>query len=137
MPYATPSQVFARARGRTFTASTKPNLNDINQYLADTALEIDGILRARGYQVPVPASATAAFQLIAAYNTTGAVALVEQAAPSPSNTAKEALHLWNQCKKMLRDADIELDAPRDRLQALPRHGATATSRFATLTEHGA
>lgn len=137
MPYATPSQVFARSRGRTFTATSKPSTTDVDQYLIDTAAELDGILRARSYTVPVATTATSAFGLLAGYNAIGALATVELSAPSPQGKASEALKLWAECKRMLRAGDIELDAPKDTAQARPRHGAGATSMFATLVEDGA
>ncbi len=136
MPYATPSQVFARSRGRTFTASTKPSTSDVDVFLADTANELDGILRARGYTVPVPSTATSAYGLLAGYNAIGALAMTELAAVSPQSKTSDALKLWADCARMLRAGEIELDAPKDTGQALPRHGSTATSRFATLLEDG-
>lgn len=136
MPYATPSQVFARSRGRTFTATSKPSTSDVDVFLTDTANELDGILRARGYTVPVPTTATSAYGLLAGYNALGAAAQAELAAPNPQGRSSDALKLWQDAKRMLRAGEIELDAPKDTGQAVPRFGATATSRFATLVEDG-
>lgn len=113
---------------RTFTATSKPNSDEVVGYLRDTAAVIDGILRRRRYQLPVPAAATAALGILNLYNAYGAFALSERAAgASPHRDAAEKL--WADAQKMLRDGLVELDTPRNRDTTLSRGVFPATAMF--------
>lgn len=120
MPYATATQVFALDTGRTYTASSKPNITQVEQYLEHTAAELDGILRGLGYTVPVATTATSAYDLLEGFNSYGAIAMVEQSAPTPGGKAAPWAKMWEDAKKMLACGDLKLDAARDADISRPR-----------------
>ncbi|MCA1572770.1 MAG: hypothetical protein LC798_21250 [Chloroflexi bacterium] len=125
--YANVDDVLRYTQGRTFTASSKPNVSDVQDFLAFTAAEIDGILRAGGYALPV--TATSALSALADGNALGAACRVETAAPV--GREGQVCRLWQSFKKMLREGEIELDASRDGSQSSPRSNAInqATAMF--------
>jgi hypothetical protein len=131
--YATVDDVVRLAQGRTFNASSKPAIGDVQDWLALTAAELDGILRGQGYSTPIPPTATAAHALLAHYNAQGAACFVERAAPTASRQ-KDACQMWQSIKKALMAGEIELDAPRDASNSAPRSNAAnqATPMFTTL-----
>ncbi len=131
--YATVDDVVRLAQGRTFNASSKPRISDVQDWLALTAVELDGILRGQGYSIPIPSTATAAHALLAHYNAQGAACFVERAAPT-ANRQKAACDMWAALKKALMAGDIELDAPKDASNSAPRSNARnqATPMFTTL-----
>lgn len=131
--YATLDAAAAAAPGRTFTASSKPSASQVAMFLEQTSAELDGILRARGYQVPVATTATSAWALLADYNARGAAAMVAQAAPGQDGKLNNALALWETAKKMLSDGTVSLDAPSDTVRGLPRHAGIATAVFSRST----
>jgi phage gp36-like protein len=106
----------------------------VEGFLADTAAELDGYLAARDYQVPVPASATAAFELVTRYNAIGANALAQAAAPD-SPHADKAQKDWERILKALREGNVELPgAPRDTgVTAVRVRSATDQPPFFTRT----
>lgn len=120
MAYATPTQVFALDTGRTYTATSKPNTVQVAQYIESTAGELDGILRSRGYVTPVATTATSAYSMLAGFNAYGAIAIVEQSAPTTGGKATGWQQMWEQAKKMLASGDLELDAERDTSTSSPR-----------------
>lgn len=130
--YATLADVERLDAALTFTASSKPSTDDVVGFLEDTAAEIDGVLAVRGYQVPVPVSATQSYRLVTLYNARGANAQAQNAAPD-SPHADSSAKLWAATLKMLAAGDVELpDAPRDTETAAPRtprSADTATSFF--------
>jgi hypothetical protein len=130
MAYTTASAVAARDPGRTISATSRPNLDQVTDFITEAAAELDGILRSRGYSTPVPTSATSAFQLLKAYNSLGANCAVERVAVS-SSKEKTACEAWEAAKQMLRDGSIELDAPKDPGQSSVRGraGFPATAMF--------
>ena len=127
--YATASQVAGRDRGFTFTATSKPSIGDLDDFLTQSAAELDGILRARGYQLPIPTTATQALELLQSYNITGAIALMQLSAPTGGGKRDDALKLWAQCKRMLASGEVMLDTPSDTQTALPRYGGSPTAMF--------
>ena len=129
MAYATPTTVYARTTGRTFTASSKPNTSQVAGYIDQAAGELDGILRRVGYALPIATTATAALALLEHYNALGAEALIEISAPVSGGRDKNALKLWDDAKKMLASGDLELGAAMDAENALPRSGWPATAMF--------
>jgi hypothetical protein len=131
VPYATASDVLQLNTNRSaFTGSSNPSLSDVNRYLELTAAELDGILRARGFSVPVPSTAQTAFPLMAHGNALGAAMLVEQGAPI-SDRRQEARLLYRDFKQMLQSTDIGLDAGlEDPDRGLPRSGFSASAVFA-------
>lgn len=129
--YASVEDVRGQNPARSITASTRPNASQAWLFLEDTAAEIDGLLRARGYSAPVATTATSAYALMRQGNVLGAAAMLEQAAPQ-SDRLKEALHLWEEFKAMLDREDFLLDAAADSSLAVRYpavSGANATSYF--------
>lgn len=128
MGYATVADVQQLNSARTFAANSKPTANQVVDWLEQTAGVLDGILRERGYSVPLPTTATGALKTLEHYNAIGAAALVEQGAPS-SDRRDQAMKLWEDAQKMLRDGEIELEAPRSTDLSRPRAPAVATPFF--------
>jgi hypothetical protein len=127
--YGTASDVHQLNTNRTFTGSSNPTLTEVDRFLALTAAEIDGILRARGFLVPVPASATSALQLLAHGNALGAAMMVEQGAQT-SDRREDARILWRDFKRMLESSDLGLESgTEDPDRGAPRYGTPASSMF--------
>src|SRR3954447_7900962 len=104
MAYATLSHVKARNAQRVYSATSKPSVDDVGGFLEQTAAILDGILAGRGFALPVATGATSALALLEHYNTLGAWAEVERAAPGgKSPHADGADKLWADAQKMLRD----------------------------------
>lgn len=132
--YANVEDVVRLTQGRTYNASSIPNISEVHDFLALSAAQIDGILRGQGYALPVATGATSTLRLLAHGNALGARALVESAAPTAApNAAEHAEKLWCDFKKALGDGDLELDAGRDTGQSRPRFGQ-ATALLATSFE---
>jgi hypothetical protein len=129
MPYATVGDVRSLNSARTFTATSRPDIADVVNYLTQTAAVIDGILSARNYALPVPITATTALELLANFNAVGAWFYVEQAAESsPHRDAAE--RAWNNAQKMLRDGLIEpVGLARDITTGRARAAGVATAWF--------
>jgi len=123
--YALPSAVFQMDTGRIYTATSTPASAAVEQYLVQTAAELDGILRGQGYSTPVTVSP--ALELLSYYNSLGANALALQSAPTGGGKRDEATALWENAKKMLATGEIILDAERDTVNATgsTRYKATA------------
>lgn len=133
MAYSTPSLVMAENTGRSIGTTTKPNIVQVTQWIDETAGVLDGILRAKGYSVPVSTTATSAYKLLEHYNTLGGAAFVEQSAQA-SDRKDEAMALWREAQKMLREGIVELDAARDADASKPRANAEATAFFTRAME---
>lgn len=112
MSYATVADVDALDGAIHYTARTSVTDDDVAGFCVQTGAELDGILAALDYAVPVPASATRSFELMRLYNSYGADALAQQAWPD-SPRRKSSMDLWKMTLKMLREATVQLpDAPR-------------------------
>lgn len=131
MAYCTATLVQARQAGRAFTATSLPSATQVVGFCEDIAAELDGILRARGYTIPVATAATSALKLLEHGNALGAAMLVEQSAPaSPQGRREEAVRLYEEFKKALRTGETELDAGKDARTARVRYGGSPTAMFA-------
>ena len=112
-PYCTVLDVQARSAIRPVTASSVPNIAQVQQFVLDTAAEINGILIKKGYLIPiVSASNPDAFATLHAINVTGAWALMEASSPTSINVDR-ATQAWENAKRMLADATFALNAPID------------------------
>lgn len=112
--YCSPTQVMALDAGRTYTASSQPNPRQVTQFVLQTAAVIDGILRSRGYELPVASTATSARALLEYGNTLGAAAMVELSAPAGApNRRDEAVRMWADWRKGLAEGTVQVDDPRD------------------------
>lgn len=114
--------------GRPIGTSTVVSATQVVTFLENTAGEIDGILRARGYGIPVSTTATSALRDLQYGNTLGAAALVEQAAQS-SDRRDQAWKMWQSWKGALERGDVVLDDAVDVARAVPRYSANATPVF--------
>lgn len=130
MAYATPSTVAGFDTGREFGPNDKPSTDQLSGYIDQTAAVLDGILRKRGYTVPVAsATATSAFALLAHYNALGAICMVERSAPTSGGKDQNWCALWADAQAMLLSGDVELDAPIDTSIGLPRGASQPTALF--------
>jgi hypothetical protein len=120
--YGVVDDVVRLTQGRTYTASSKPTVDDVVSHLANTRAEIDGALRHAGYAVPVATTATGALALLAHGNALGAACLVESSAPT-SDRRGAACRLYQQFLKALREGELELDAGKDASNSAPRSNA--------------
>jgi hypothetical protein len=128
VPYATPSDVHQLNTGRAFTASSKPSASEVGRFLDLTAAELDGILRTRGYLLPIPTAATSALTLMAHGNALGGAAMVEQGAPVIDlDRRDQAVRLYDDFKKMLGSASLELDDAHDAVTGSPVYGSSGSS----------
>ena len=65
-----------------------PTATQVAALLDQTAAELDGILAARGFQLPVPATATGTLRLLELFNAKGAYALAERFLPALSPSVR-------------------------------------------------
>lgn len=135
MPYATPSDVHQLNTARTFTASSRPTASEVSRFLDLTAAELDGILRTRGYLLPIPSTATSALMLMAHGNALGGAAMVEQGAQIIDlDRRDQAVSLYGDFKKMLSSAALELDDAHDPVSGQPVYGSSGSSMVTWDTE---
>lgn len=127
--YATVSDIAARLPGATFTASSLPNASQVVELIVQTADELDAILADVKYSVPVPTTATAAFNLLAGWNSVGA-AMYALGAKVQGQDSKQLPFLerrWTAILTDLRTGDTQLPGlSKDTTISLPRYpGAPA------------
>lgn len=127
--YATPTQVYEQNTGRVFTATSRPNIGQVQSYIDHTAGVIDGILSEKSYTVPVATGATGARLVLELYNAIGAAKMVEDAAPT-SDRRKEATEMWKWAQEMLKSGAIEFpDAEQSTSHDMPASNLPATPMF--------
>jgi hypothetical protein len=127
--YGNASAVHRLNTNRSFTGSSNPTLTEVEGFLDFTAAEIDGILRARGFLVPVPTTATGALQLLAHGNALGAAMMVEQGAQT-SDRREDARILWRDFKRMLESSDLGLESgTEDPDRGTPRWASNGSAMF--------
>lgn len=78
MAYCTITDVQALNAQRTYSATTKPTTTQVTALIAQIATEIDAVLAAKGYTIPV-ATPTTFVTFLATVNAYGAGALAEAA----------------------------------------------------------
>lgn len=128
MPYATIADVQALNAKRQFTQSGDVTIADVENYLTQTAGEIDGILRGQGYSLPIPTTAVETLTTLRQFNAYGGHFHAEHAAPV-SKHVERAEKLWKSALCSLRDGKLELDAPRDMAESHARAGFAASPMF--------
>lgn len=120
MSYCTSSDVarYNLARG-SYGATTIPNASQVGLFIAEIAGEIDAQLRKVGYLVPVATLYTSSYEFLRGVNAVGAAWKVEVASPTSDN---EGMYqsMYRSAMKMLDS--VELDAPKDSSQSMPRSG---------------
>lgn len=129
-PYATVWHVAAVAAGRgPFTATSIPNATQVAMYIEHAQGEVDGILAADGYAVPVAAGATLSLKLLERLVTVGAWAQVEQTA-KVSDDLDRVVKMWEKARKELAEGTVQLpDAPRLAGMNFARAGAQGSPFF--------
>ena len=125
--YATISDVVGLNAARRIDATSVPNASQVAMFLDDIAAEIDGTLRANGYLLPIPSSATQSLRLLRVANARGARAMTERDAPE--RPVKDmAVADWERTLSALNKGRMELpDAPRDRGEQSLRAPAPAVA----------
>lgn len=130
MAYASQFHVETYTPGRApYDGNTKPSASMVLQLLAEATADIEGELVRAGYAIPIPASATVAFQIVQSACAKCAAAAIEETAPtSDDNTRKRLLAMCENAKKMIRAGELPgLDKDDD--QSRPRDGFSATPFF--------
>jgi hypothetical protein len=151
MPYATVSDVQALDPTAKITMNSAVTRDDVVNYLHQVGAEVNGILAARGYAVPVPptsvttylatppggsmalatfaASAVSpvAFDICRRLEAAGAHALLERAWPG-SPLEQSAMAAWLSSRDMLKAGTLDLpDAPFNLRARISSATAGATS----------
>lgn len=134
--YVSATQVMALDTGRRYTASSQPNPDQVTQFVLQAAGEIDGVLRRRGYTLPVATTAVSALQYLRQGNMLGANALVEQSAPGGASDRRDAAYkMWQDWLKGMASGSVELDAPKDPTTSNMRYAQpTPTALFRRCQE---
>ena len=115
-----------------FSATSRPNSTQVHGQILDIADQLDAVLAAADYTVPVATGATSAFDLLNSYNAIGAAMMVTAGHPA----GKDSKHLeflerrWNAILKGISDGSIALDAAQDTSVALPRFGGSRSASVA-------
>ena len=112
MAYATLGDVNALAAKRIFSATSIPSASQVAKYLDFAAAEIDALLAADGYALPVPTTASIGLLFLNRVNAIAAWTQVEHSA-QVSQDADRAQKLWDNERAKLEAGGIALyDVPR-------------------------
>jgi len=110
----------------TFTATSKPNADEVNAHLLGVADELDAALLRQDYSVPVPTVATASLELLRQWTSIGAAMYTVAATPQ----GKDSKHLellerrFSTILKGIADGSNVLpDHEKDTSTSLPRFAA--------------
>lgn len=129
MPYASLIDVAAYAAKRVFGATSVPSASQVSVFIADVATDLDAIMAADGYSLPIPTTATVAMADLKRLNTLGAYAQTEHAAQT-SVDADRAQKMWDAARKDFISGGVSLyDAPRLGGQNFARSQSAATPFF--------
>lgn len=121
MSYCTPSDVQVLNRARPMgVGSNQPTASDVATMIDMVGGEIDQILVAKGYQVPVvTASSPEAAAYLRSINAKGAWAMWEASSPNSPNVDR-ATRAWDEARQALIAAREVMDVPKDMTRAGPR-----------------
>ena len=112
MAYASLPDVNALAAKRVFSATSVPSASQVAEYLDFGAAEIDGLLAADGYALPIATTASIALLYLKRVNAIAAWVQVEHSA-QVSNDVDRAQKLWDNERGKLEAGGVSLyDAPR-------------------------
>jgi hypothetical protein len=129
MAYASLPDVGAYAAKRTFTATSVPSASQVSVFIADVASDLDSIISADGYALPVPATASIALADLKRLNTLGAYVLAEHAAQT-SVDVDRAQKVWDAARAEFKRGGVSLyDLPRLGGENFARSQAAATPFF--------
>jgi hypothetical protein len=129
MAYATIGDVNSLAPARSFTATSVPNASQVGQFLDYTAADLDSIMSADGYGLPVPTGASMALLALKRLNAIGAWVQVEKSA-QVSEDVKDAITMWEAARKEFISGGVSLyDLPRLGGENFARSQSAATPFF--------
>lgn len=129
MAYASTTDVSALAAKRTFGATSIPNASQVAEFLDFTAADLDSILAADGYALPVPTTASIALLNLKRLNAIGAWVQVEHSA-QVSDDRDRAQRMWDAARKEFQSGGVSAyDLPRLGGQNFARSQAAATPFF--------
>lgn len=134
MAYASITHVQGFCPNRPFTATSIPAATQVAGYLDQRAGELDALLLAVGYALPVPAGATIALAVLQRANALGAWADTEAAA-QVSEDRDRAIKAWLTAYASLdpeqKGPTIQLDLPKDSTEAYARGASFEDAGVAT------
>lgn len=97
--------------GKTYSVNSKPSSTEVDSFIEKRARIIDGILKARGYIVPVLESATQATEIVKDLNALGAAVLAENAMPGVQQASPRAAawrEEWRETLRLLERGKLDL-----------------------------
>lgn len=129
MAYASLPDVSALAAKRVFGATSIPSATQVAEYLDFTAADLDSIISADGYALPVPTTATIALLNLKRLNAIGAWVQVEHSA-QVSDDRDRAQKMWDAARLEFKSGGVSLyDLPRLGGENFARSQSAATPFF--------
>lgn len=129
MAYASLPDVSALAAKRTFGATSIPSASQVAQFLDFVSSDLDSIIAADGYGLPVPTGATIALADLKRLTALGAYAQVEHSAQE-SVDVDRAQKEWDNARAEFKSGGVSLyDLPRLGGQNFARSQSAATPFF--------
>lgn len=129
MAYASLPDVSALAAKRVFGATSIPSASQVAEFLDYSAADIDSILSADGYALPVPTTASIALLALKRLNAIGAWVQVEHSA-QVSEDVDRAQKAWDGARTEFKSGGVSLyDLPRLGGENFARSQSAATPFF--------
>lgn len=129
MAYASLPDVSGLAPKRTFSATSIPNASQVGMFLDFTAADLDSILSADGYSLPVPTTASIALLALRGLNAIGGWLQVEKSA-QVSQDVDRAQKAWDEARTQFISGGVSLyDLPRLGGENFARSQSAATPFF--------
>jgi hypothetical protein len=129
MAYASIPDISALAAKRTFGATSVPSASQVAEFIDFTAADIDSMIAADGYALPIPTTATVALLDLKRLNALGAYVQVEHSA-QVSDDADRAQKAWDNARAEFKSGGVSLyDAPRLGGENFARAQSAATPFF--------
>lgn len=129
MAYASITDVSALAAKRVFTGSSIPTASQVAEFLDFSAADIDSMIAADGYALPIPTAATIALLNLRRLNAIGAWVQTEHSA-QVSDDRDRAQKMWDDARTEFKTGGVSLfDAPRLGGENFARSQSAATAFF--------
>lgn len=131
MAYASLPDVNALAAKRSFGATSIPSASQVAAFLDNTCADLDSIIAADGYALPIPTAASIALVDLKRLNALGAYVQVEAAAQvsEPGELAR-AQKVWDAARTEFKSGGVSLyDVPRLGGENFARSQSAATPFF--------
>jgi hypothetical protein len=106
--YASPIDAQRHVSIATWTASSKPNLTQIGEFITDASNELDGKLAALNYSTPVATGATQASDLLRTWTGVGAAYFAVCAMPNGDKHVGPLERRWTAILTMLDEGEVKL-----------------------------